>query len=82
MYKQASIRPVGHVWWMSCLFFPAALSFDFCYDLDLYSQGQAMRAFFLGMGFPNFVKSTRGILIKCVRKLDRQVAHELIIIDL
>ena len=32
--------------------------------------------------FPNFVKSTRGILIKCVRELHRHVAHDLIIVDL
>ena len=31
--------------------FPRALAFDFCYELDLYSQGQAMRAFFIRMGF-------------------------------
>ena len=28
-----------------------ALSFDSCYDLDLCSQGQAVRAFFIGMVF-------------------------------
>ena len=27
------------------------IGFDFCYDLDLCSQGQAVRAFFIGMGF-------------------------------
>ena len=57
--------------------------FDFCYDLGLSSQGQAVREFFIGMGFFSyFVKSTRGVLIKCVRKLHRQVAHDLIIVDL
>ena len=51
--------------------------------LDLCSQGQTVRAFFIGMGFfTNFVKSTKGVLIKCVRKLYRQVAHDLIIVDL
>ena len=30
---------------------PVALSFDSCYDLDLCSQGQAVRAFFIGMVF-------------------------------
>ena len=69
-------------WWTACLFLPRALSFGFCYDLDLCSQGQALRAFFIGMGSPNFVKCTRGILIKLVRKVYRQVAHDLIIVDL
>ena len=32
--------------------------------------------------FPYFVKSTRGILVKRVRKLHRQVTHELIIVHL
>ena len=27
------------------------LCYDFCYDLDLCSQGQAVRAFFIKMGF-------------------------------
>ena len=31
--------------------FPRALAFEFCYDLDLCSQGQAVRAFFIKMGF-------------------------------
>ena len=31
--------------------FPRALAFDFCYDLDLCTQGQAVRAFFIKMGF-------------------------------
>ena len=56
-----------------------ALSFDFWYDLDLCSQGQAgHRNWF----FPNFVNCSRGILTKHVRKLRRQVAHDLIIVDL
>ena len=62
--------------------FPRTLAFDFCYDRDFCSQGQAVRAFFIRMGSPNFVKSTRGNLIKRVRKLHRQVAHDLIIVDL
>ena len=31
--------------------FPRALAFDFFYDLDIYSQGQAVRAFFVRMVF-------------------------------
>ena len=63
-------------------FVPQGISFDFCYDLDLCSQGQAVRAFFIRMVFPNFFKSTWGILIKHVRKLYRQVAHDQIMLDL
>ena len=60
-----------------------ALSFDFCYDLDLCSQGQAVRAIFIRMVFyPNFVKIIRGILVKHVRKLHSQVAHDMIIVGL
>ena len=36
------------------------LAFDFCYDLDLCSQGQAVRAFFIGMGFPLFCPKFKG----------------------
>ena len=37
--------------WEACFLFPRALDFDFCYDLDLCSQGQAMEAFSFGMVF-------------------------------
>ena len=67
----------------ACFLFPRALAFDFCYNLDLCSEGHTVRAFFIGMGFSLIiVKSTRGILIKHVRKFHRQVAHDLIIVDL
>ena len=61
-----SVTPVtkgtpANIFWESCL------EFDFCYDLELYSQGQAVTAFLSEWGFPNFVKSTRGIFIKRVR---------------
>ena len=69
--------PAQFFFWDARFLFPRALAFDFCYDLDLCSQGQAERGF-----FPNFVKSIRGILIKRVRKLHRQVAHDLIMLDL
>ena len=40
-----------------------------------------MKAFFhCNVFFPNFVKSIQGILIKHVRKLHRQVAHDLVIV--
>ena len=67
----------------ACFLFPRALAFDFCYDLDLCSQGRAVRAFFIGMDFSLILSKVQGgILIKCVRKLHRQVAHDLIIVDL
>ena len=43
--------------WETCFLFPRALAFDFCYDLDLCSQDQAVRAFLIRMSFNNFVKS-------------------------
>ena len=36
------------------------LAFDFCYDLDLVSQGQAVRAFFIGMGFSQILSQVQG----------------------
>ena len=33
-------------------FCPRALAFYFCYDLDLCSKDQTVRAFFIGMGLP------------------------------
>ena len=38
--------------WEACFLFPRALACDFCYDLYLCCQGQSVRAFFHGMGFP------------------------------
>ena len=48
----------------------------------LLSRSSRESAFQRNGFFPNFVKSTRGILIKHVRKLHRQVAHDLIMVDL
>ena len=31
--------------------FPALLSFAFCYDLDLWAEGQALSLFFIGTSF-------------------------------
>ena len=39
---------------------PRALAFDFCYDLDLCSQGQAVRAFFIKMGFSLILLKVQG----------------------
>ena len=33
------------------VFVPRSLAFDFCYDLDIWGQGQALRAFFVVMSF-------------------------------
>ena len=70
-------NPCSNFFLEACFLFPRALAFDFYYDLDLCSQGQAVRAFFIGMGF-SLIFFKRGILIKRVRKLYRQVAHDLI----
>ena len=40
--------------------FPRALAFDFCYDLDLCSKGQAVRAFFIKMGFSLILLKVQG----------------------
>ena len=37
--------------WMACFLFPRSLSFDFCYDLDIWAQGQALIVFFVIMSF-------------------------------
>ena len=44
----------------SCFLFPRALAFDFFYDLDLCSQGQAVRAFFIEMGFSLILSKVQG----------------------
>ena len=32
---------------VACFLFSGSLAFDFCYDLDILDQGQALRAFFV-----------------------------------
>ena len=44
----------------ACFLFPKVLAFDFCYDLDLCSQGQAVRAFFIKMGFSLILSKVQG----------------------
>ena len=46
--------------WEACLLSPRALSFDFCYDLDFCSQGQAVRVFPFGMGFSLMLSKEQG----------------------
>ena len=41
------------------------IGFDFCYDLDLCSQGQAVRAFFIGMGFVIFAPWALAFYFSC-----------------
>ena len=40
--------------------FPRALAFDFCYDPEICSQSQAVRAFFIGMRFSQMVSKVQG----------------------
>ena len=57
----------------------------FCFLLrpcPLLSRSKRDLVFHRNGFFRNLVKSTRGILIKRARKLHRQVAHDLIIVDL
>ena len=64
-------------------FVPRSLSIDFCYDLDIWAQGQPMRAFFChNLFFHSLIKNTRGILIKHGRKLHRHLAHDYVIVHL
>ena len=44
----------------ACFLFPRALAFDFCYDLDVCSQGQAVTAFFIKMGFSLILSKVQG----------------------
>ena len=43
--------PTQIFFWVACFLFPRSLAFDFCYDLDIWGQGQALRAFFVVMSF-------------------------------
>ena len=64
-------------------FVPQGIGFRFLlWPWPLLSRSSRESVFHQNGFFPNFVKSTRGILIKRVRKLHRQVAHDLIIVDL
>ena len=46
---------------VACFLFPRSLHFDFCYDLDSWAQGYALRVFFIVICFS---KRIRGISIK------------------
>ena len=43
--------PPAQIFWVACFLFPRSLAFDFCYDLDIWGQGQALRAFFVVISF-------------------------------
>ena len=53
-------NPCSNFFGETCFLFPRALAFDFCYDLDLCSQGQAVRAFFIKMGFSLILLKVQG----------------------
>ena len=53
-------EPLLNFFWEACFLFPWALAFDFCYDLDLCSQGQAVESVFIGMGFSLILSKVQG----------------------
>ena len=78
-------------WANSCLFFCGQhvycslghyLLFFLLWPWSLLSRSSCENLFHPNGFFPNFVKSTRGILVKHVRKLHRLVAHDILIIAL
>ena len=42
---------LSNFFWVACFLFPRSLAFDLCYDLDIWGQGQVLRAFFVVMSF-------------------------------
>ena len=44
---QLLMAPCPNLFWVACFLFLGSLSFDFCYDLDIWAQGQAVRALFV-----------------------------------
>ena len=65
--------------------YSGALSFDFYYDFDLFLalKVKLWEHFSLEWVFPNFFQKNKGDFGQiCDRKLYRQVAHDLIIVDL
>ena len=56
--------------WTAFLLLSGALSFDFCYDLDLCSQSQAVRAFSIRMGFSLILsKAQGGFWLNIIKKI-------------
>ena len=54
------LRHCSNFAWVACFLFPRSLAFDFCYDLDIWGQGQALRAFFVVMSFFTIVSKVWG----------------------
>ena len=54
------VNPCSFVSWTACLLLSGALSFVSCYDLDLCSQGQTVRAFFIWMSFSLILSKVLG----------------------
>ena len=52
--------PQIYFFWVACVLFPRSLAFDFCYDLDIWGQGQALRAFFVVLSFSLFYQKYEG----------------------
>ena len=81
--RQLLRNPLLKFFWGGMFFFTRSLSFDFCYELHIWVQGQALRAFFVVTCFFT-------ILSKYDRDFDqpwqeaehRHLAHDLIIVDL
>ena len=48
------------LFWEACFCFHRTLAFDISYDLDLCSQGQAARAFIIGMDVSLFLSKVQG----------------------
>ena len=40
--------------------FPRLISLHFCYDLDIWAQGQGLRSFFIGMCFVTIGQECKG----------------------
>ena len=45
--------------------FPRLISFNICYDLDIWAQGQGLRSFFTGMCLPLFGQVYNGDFDHC-----------------
>ena len=59
------------------------LSFAFCYDLNLWAEGQALRSFFIETSFAIILSRVwRGSLIKHVKKLHTQIYRQMTLLFL
>ena len=75
--------PLLKFFWGGMLFFTRSLSFDFCYELHIWVQGEALRAFFVVICFSIILsKYERDFDQKCQEAKRRHLAHDPIIGDL